>query len=376
MFFCCNSLRIKSRPVCDPLFSDGGARFAISVLRTTRQRLNGVPADSDFIAKPEICGLWSHYVVERKIALSEIEPDTGKPKHSASFPGFGEPQRVFTYNSAIGCVVRNFYLFCSLIQLSEIEIAMQEQKSDDRRGFGKKVLGSLLTYSMLETVLASEALADTVKPIAAKWLADVNQMSVELKGAKLKQLEWQKQVEQLFSQVNVAEFLSFVDFEKLIKTVEFRERGEKSFRATFPGVEGLPTDLVFGHQMFALRKGRSVVPHGHNNMATSFLILQGDFEGKHYDRLDETDDHMIIKPTIDQRFGRGDYSTISDHKDNVHWFKATSGPGFIFNIHVLNVDPEIKRSGRVYVDPDGEKLSGGRIKAEKLKSAEAFRRYG
>ncbi|MGI9468762.1 MAG: hypothetical protein ACR2OA_16710 [Rubripirellula sp.] len=253
---------------------------------------------------------------------------------------------------------------------------MQEQKADDRRGFGKQVLGSLLTYSMLETVLSSGALADNVKPIAAKWLADVNQMSVELKGAKLKQLAWQKQVEQLFSQVNVAEFLSFVDFEKLIQTVEFRERGEKSFRATFPKVEGLPTDLVFGHQMFALQKGRSVVPHGHNNMATSFLILQGDFEGKHYDRLDETDDHMIIKPTIDQRFGRGDYSTVSDHKDNVHWFKATSGPGFIFNIHVLNVDPKIKRSGRVYVDPDGEKLSGGRIKAEKLKSAEAFRRYG
>ena len=48
----------------------------------------------------------------------------------------------------------------------------------------------------------------------------------------------------------------------------------------------------------------------------------------------------------------------------------------IFNIHVLNVDPQIKRSGRVYVDPAGEKISGGRIKAEKMKSADAFRRYG
>ena len=253
---------------------------------------------------------------------------------------------------------------------------MQEQKTEDRRGFGKQVLGSLLTYSMLETVMASGAIAETVKPIAAKWLADVNRMSVDLKGQKLKQTQWQNQVEQLFSQVNLAEFLSFVDFEKLIKTVQFRDRGEKSFRATFPKVEGLPTDLVFGHQMFALRKGRSVVPHGHNNMATSFLILQGDFEGKHYDRLDETDDHMIIRPTIDRRFGRGEYSTVSDHKDNVHWFKAVSGPGFIFNIHVLNVDPQIKRSGRVYVDPAGEKISGGRIKAEKMKSADAFRRYG
>ncbi|MDE0866837.1 MAG: hypothetical protein OSA98_23920 [Rubripirellula sp.] len=254
--------------------------------------------------------------------------------------------------------------------------AMIERETGDRRGFGKQVLGSLLTYSMLETVLSSGALADSVKPVAAKWLADVHQMSFDLKGAKLKQVQWQAQVEQLFAHVDVAEFLSFVDFEQLIKTVQFRERGEKSFKATFPKVEGLPTDLVFGHQMFALRKNRSVVPHGHNNMATSFLVLQGEFEGKHYDRLEELDKHLIIKPTIDRKFVRGEYSTVSDHKDNVHWFKATSETAFIFNIHVVNVDPEIKRSGRVYVDPDGESLSGGRIKAEKLKSADAFRRYG
>ena len=253
---------------------------------------------------------------------------------------------------------------------------MIERETGDRRGFGKQVLGSLLTYSMLETVLSTNALADAVKPIAAKWLADVNQISVDLKGEKLKQVQWQAQVEQLFAQVDVAEFLSFVDFEQLIKTVQFRERGEKSFRATFPKVEGLPTDLVFGHQMFALRKNRSVVPHGHNNMATSFLILQGEFEGKHYDRLEELEKHLIIKPTIDRKFVRGQYSTGSDHKDNVHWFKATSETAFIFNIHVLNIDPQVKRSGRVYLDPDGEALSGGRIKAEKLKSADAFRRYG
>lgn len=246
----------------------------------------------------------------------------------------------------------------------------------DRRDFGTRTLGSLLTFSLLETILPSNALADSVKPIAAKWLANLNQMGVDLKGKKLKQTEWQSQVEQLFSQVDLAEFLSYVDFPALTKDMVFRERGEKSFKAKFPQVEGLPTDLVFGHQMFALGKGRSVVPHGHDNMATSFLILQGEFEGKHYDRLEDLAEHMIVKPTIDRKFTPGEYSTVSDHKDNVHWFKATSDKGYIFNIHVLGVDPAVKRSGRVYIDPDGEKLTGGRIKAEKLKAGEAFKRYG
>lgn len=246
----------------------------------------------------------------------------------------------------------------------------------DRRDFGKQTLGSLLTFSLLETVLSSDALAAAVKPVAANWLAEVNQMSADVRGQKIKQVQWQKQVEQLFQKVDLAEFLSYVDFAKLIRNVKFKERGERSFKAQFPEVEGLPTDLVFGHQMFALRQDRSVVPHGHNNMATAFLVLQGEFEGKHYDRLEDHKDHMIVKPTIDRKFSPGEYSTVSDHKDNVHWFKATTDTAFIFNIHVLNVDPEIKRSGRVYIDPHGEKLSGGRIKANKLKSADAFRQFG
>lgn len=246
----------------------------------------------------------------------------------------------------------------------------------DRRDFAKQTLGSLLTFSLLETVLGSDALAAPLKPVAAKWLADVNQMSHELKGQTLKQTDWQMQVEQLFSQVDIAEFLSFVDFPKLVKGLKFKERGELSFQPIFPKVEGLPTDLVFGHQMFALGKDRSVVPHGHNNMATAFLVLRGEFAGKHYDRLEDTKEYMIVRPTIDQTFTAGQYSTVSDQKDNVHWFKATSDEGFIFNIHVLDVDPNNTRSGRVYIDPDGEKLSGGRIKAERIQAAEAYRRFG
>ena len=246
----------------------------------------------------------------------------------------------------------------------------------DRRNFGKQTLGSLLTFSLLETIMEADALAESVKPIAANWLAEVNRMSVDLKGEKLQQTEWQEQVEKLFAHVEVSEFLSYVDFPTLTKNIKFKERGERSFRAQFPKVEGLPTELIFGHQMFALRKDRSVVPHGHNNMATAFLVLQGEFEGRHYDRLEDHKDHMIIQPTIDRTFTRGEFSTVSDHKDNVHWFKTTSDTGYIFNIHVLNVDPEIKRSGRVYIDPFGEKLAGGKIKAEKLRSADAFRKFG
>ncbi len=176
------------------------------------------------------------------------------------------------------------------------------------------------------------------------------------------------------AKVNLPDLMKFIDFDKLAKEAKPKSRGEQSIRRKFPEVEGLPTRLVFGHQIFALTKGRSVAPHGHNNMATAFLILHGEFHGRHYDRLEDDRDHMIIKPTIDRQFGRAEYSTISDVKDNVHWFKTTSDTGFIFNIHVLSVQPG--RTGRVYIDPNGEQLSQGRIRARKIKTEEALRLYG
>jgi hypothetical protein len=247
-----------------------------------------------------------------------------------------------------------------------------------RRAFTESTLASLLGYAFLETVFRGEAFSDEMKVIAKKWLSDLEAMSHDLKDRKLKATEWQSKVEQLFTAVDVAEFLKFIDFDKLTANIKYPSSGEKSLRAKIPQVEGLPTNYVFGHQVFALGKGRSVVPHGHNNMATAFLILKGDFHGRLYDRLDDPDnDHMIIRPTTDRKFGLGEASTISDDKDNVHWFQAETEGSYIFNIHVMNVTPNFPRpTGRVYVDPNGEKLSDGRLRCRKVGSEEIYKLYG
>jgi hypothetical protein len=243
-----------------------------------------------------------------------------------------------------------------------------------RRGFQQQSIGALLTWSLLDTLFSRDAFAEEIKLIASQWLARLNEMSVDLKGKKLDPIEWQKQVEQLLSTVDLPEILKFIDFEKLTQQAKPKDRGELSLQARLPEVDGLPTKLVFGHQVFALNKDRSVVPHGHDNMATAFLILKGDFHGRHYDRLEDEKDHMIVKPTIDREFGPGTYSTVTDLKDNVHWFKAKSDSSFIFNIHVLSVKPG--RTGRVYIDPNGETLSGERIRCRKINHKEAETLYG
>lgn len=246
----------------------------------------------------------------------------------------------------------------------------------DRRVFGRATVGSLLTYSLFASLFEADAWGDEIKPLAANFLKEMNELSHDVKNHRITQVQWQKKCEAFMAKVNVDEFMNYIDFDKLTRNLKPRKKGERSLSVRFPEVEGLPTNLVYGRQLFALHKDRSVVPHGHENMATSFLILGGKFHGRHYDRLEDAADHMVIKPTIDDTFRKGQYSTISDYKDNVHWFKCLSDTGFIFNIHVLNIDPKIRKSGRVYIDPDGEKLSGGRIKAPKIKAAAAIDKYG
>ena len=259
------------------------------------------------------------------------------------------------------------------------------QNGIGRRDFGRGALASLLTYAVLETCLEEEAFAESVEPITAKWLRDLNDTCRDVHGLtktpermRIGQLQWQHKVEQLFAKVELEELLKLVDFEKLKKRVKHREKGETSLRFQFPKVDGMPGRIVLGKQIFALKKGRSVVPHGHNNMATAFFILGGKLRGRHYDRLEDQKKHIIIRPTVNRIFSAGECATVSDYRDNIHWFTAVSDEAFIFNIHVLGLKTPDRflRTGRVYVDPEGERLQGGLIRAPRAGWSEVKDKYG
>jgi hypothetical protein len=246
-----------------------------------------------------------------------------------------------------------------------------------RRGFHGQLLGSLVAYGLIETLFERDLLADSVKPVIHKWLAELYELSRSLKDQKLQDTDFQAKLEELYKRVDLRELCGLLELDRLSRTAKLPERGAASLGVDLTKIEGLPGKPLFGKQIFALRRDRSIVPHGHDNMCTGFIVLRGDFQGRHYDRVVDNKDHYLIKPTIDRAFKPGECSTISDHKDNVHWFKATSETGFIFNIHVIGYNPENKNvSSRVYVDPDGEKVAGGLIVAKKISSAAAHEKYG
>ncbi|MBX9626620.1 MAG: hypothetical protein K2X82_22655 [Gemmataceae bacterium] len=237
------------------------------------------------------------------------------------------------------------------------------------------MLGSLVGFGLVETLYRHDLFADAVKPTIDAWVKDLVALTKDLRGRKLSDLQFQAKMEELYKVVDLKALCSLVKLDQIEKK-ELPANGAMSVGFDL-AVEGLPKELGFGRQVFGCGKGRSVVPHGHANMCTGFVILKGKWHGRHYDREETLKDHYVIKPTIDREFGPGDLSTISDHKDNIHWFKAVSDKAYIFNVHVIGYDERIaETSGRLYLDPDGEKLAGGRVKAPKLSSAECHKRYG
>jgi hypothetical protein len=247
----------------------------------------------------------------------------------------------------------------------------------NRREFQSQLISSAMAFGLIELLWTRNLFAEPIKPTIDKWFLELTEMTRDLRDRKLTDLEFQAKMEDLYRRVDLKALCEQIKLDSIEEKTKLPDNGAANVGFDLSKVDGLPKNLGFGKQIFGCKKGRSIVPHGHANMCTGFIILKGKWHGRHYDRVETQANHYIIKPTIDRHFEPGDLSTISDHKDNVHWFRSESDVAFIFNVHVVGYDPQIKESsGRLYLDPEGEKLAGGLIKAAKLSSSECHKKYG
>ena len=64
-----------------------------------------------------------------------------------------------------------------------------------RRDFAKRSLQTILSLSLLEHLCKGELLAQEAKLTAVKWLNEINQIGLELRGGKLDAIVWQLEVD-------------------------------------------------------------------------------------------------------------------------------------------------------------------------------------
>ena len=247
-----------------------------------------------------------------------------------------------------------------------------------RRNFTSRMLHSLLTLSMVEALSQERLLGKNIDRLARRWLAEVEEISRAMKNQRAKQTEWQEKIAEIFTRVELQDFLRSVDFDRVSKRMELPDDREGLIAVNLSRPRGLPKELEFETYIYGLKKGRAIAPHCHRNMTSMHMLIGGELHAWHFDRLADEPGHLIIKPTLDRALATGEASTTSDDKDNVHWFKATSDVAFTFNLAVYDINPAVKFSGRqFYLDPaGGEKLGAGSLRVRHLTSEEAHKLYG
>ena len=132
---------------------------------------------------------------------------------------------------------------------------------ESRRAFTRHALQSLTAVALLEGLAARQLFGADVRPVVDDWLKELNAISREVQDHKVKDVEFARSLEALYRRVDLDALLKSLDFDRIAQGLSYPAMGARSLPVDFKNVSGLPTSLVFGRQIFAMKKGRnSAVP--------------------------------------------------------------------------------------------------------------------
>ncbi|WP_026953129.1 cupin domain-containing protein [Algoriphagus mannitolivorans] len=245
----------------------------------------------------------------------------------------------------------------------------------NRREFTKEVLVTVTSFALMDSLFAFNAFDKNIRPITDHWAISLNEYCSDLKSDSITAIQWQQKIKELYAKIELEEILRFIDFDNLIKGLEYPDLGVTTKTVKFPKLIGLPEKTVFVKKIFGMKKERAIIPHGHSNMASAHIILSGEMHLRHYEKIQQEGQHLIIKPTIDRIAKLGDSSSISDEKDNVHWFIANTETAFTFDVIMLDLNDKNYdiHNLDLYESVD---LKNGTLKAPILDVETALTKYG
>ena len=219
-----------------------------------------------------------------------------------------------------------------------------------------------------------ETTARAAPATATRWLDRMQDLTVALTEGRVTSSGWRRRAQRLTRPVPLAELLRLVDFRTNATLAEADDDAEPQRQLALP----LPSFLdrfAFTAILAYVRRGTAVVPHGHHNMVSMHLVLQGAVHLRQYDRVRDEPAHVLIRPRADRICHPGDTSAVAAARGNVHWFRGVSD-AFALIVAAYDLDPAAGPTGRDYVDPlVGESLPDGSLRVPRLTAEEAHRRY-
>jgi hypothetical protein len=123
---------------------------------------------------------------------------------------------------------------------------------------------------------------------------------------------------------------------------------------------GLLRRLGIRSDVLILREGEVIPPHGHCRVVSGFYLLEGQVAIRHYDRLREVGDKLLIRKVLDTDLGPGGFTTNSEFFQNIHWLQGLADRSYLFRVTVTDTPVQAwsgdnrGSNSRLYLDPTKE----------------------
>ncbi|MBI1236422.1 MAG: hypothetical protein GC188_07035 [Alphaproteobacteria bacterium] len=206
-------------------------------------------------------------------------------------------------------------------------------------------------------------------------IGQVDHFSLQALNGGISITNWREGLDYVFSNLDPSDVRNAIEFDRLLNSAGIAERGV----ATAPVHLQLENGerLAFFPKFFTVGRGRAIIPHGHSNMISAHLTLQGRFHLRQYDRIGIEDDALLIRPTIDEVVTAGTLASIGDPDDNIHWFIAEE-QACTLDIILTNLDASASSAFDIFnIDPMEAAALGQDIwRAPRLSVADGLAKYG
>lgn len=242
-----------------------------------------------------------------------------------------------------------------------------------RRSAVHQSLAFLGVYALLgETAAHGRGVSRSVR----SWLAQQRDLAKGLADASITQREWSAKIEQLASEVDVAQLMAEArrGEVKLVGTAGANQPVRRQLH--FIGADGRPEIQNYEVMLLHFNQGDILPPHMHENSGALHLVTEGEMRVRTFNLVGRADKAAIVTPSVDRRLGVGASKSMTTGVDNIHWFTATTPYATAFNLSFEEHGPGGGARVQQPVDiRDGTRLADGSIQAPFLSWGEATQKY-
>jgi len=232
------------------------------------------------------------------------------------------------------------------------------------------VLRRELLTALIAAVATQPAWGSEAPSAITTWLCAVRALREALAAAEIDQAAWIEGVERANAIVPLEELAAHIDLDRM-------RLPNRPALSAFEDLESPEHDGFT--RVFGMRRGATLLPHVHNGMVSTHLVIAGAFHVRTHDRVEDLDDAIVLRPRRDEIVRPGGMITMTDADQNHHWLVAVEDRSFTLDVAVFGLPHTHRQPARfentVLIDPTAPADCNGLIVAPILDVASSIAKF-